>query len=635
MTETNPIAAAIEGAPVWEAPPGWVPPADAPPPDEAQTEKDPCPVVALGHHDGVYVFLSPSGELRKLTVRDMSANGLLSLFSGEPGWMVRNYRRLDKEGNPTEDFVIRGVVGHLIRASEAVGLYDPTVQLRGLGVWASAPGRDGRRAPVLHCGDAIYTAAVAPRDSDLPLVAAAKGAAPPGVQGKWHSAGFRDGNSVYPAKPKMRRPAFDKVAGIEDGTILSAHLDLWNWANRRDRLLYLGLIGMALLGGFPGWRVHGLIIAAHGSGKSRLLELTAAILGPMGSLFNDFTEAGVRNVLGGEARVALLDEAEGDGGSEGPVAKAIGLIRRMSGGEGASIVRGSPGQIANASTVTGCAILAGINPPALTPQDRSRIHAFEIVKRVGDPTGEAKVIAAIAWAHANSARLRARAITRWDIFAKAVALYRPALIMAGCDGRQADLLAGLLAGRDLLLHDYPPDSDTLEQAVADLAEHIAFTQEEDVEDSDAQQCLSHLMTYETADWRQGERTTIGNMISEAFSETDPEDKNRAALARHGLRLEVDVEGRLGKSNRFYLVVAPRHSGLERIFSGRVGQKWQGRGWVRSLSRLLPDISRWPSPLWFAGTRGRGVAIPEGFLPPPSVAPVAPPETDLAGGAIRE
>ncbi|MCG5240079.1 hypothetical protein ACIU1J_01870 [Azospirillum doebereinerae] len=541
-----------------------------------------CPVVALGHHDGRYFFLSASGEKRMMDVRGMTATGLLALFAGDSAWLIQHYPAFDKNGVPLDDFALRSAVGYLIRACERAGVYDPDLRLRGRGVWRGLPGADGRPAAVVHVGDRI--------------------ARVDGGGFSWHPAGWREGSVVYPSAPRMDPPNFDAPATAEDGQKLLAHFRLWRFVDPADADLFLGWSAVALLSGYPKWRAHAQVAAAHGAGKTALCELLEALCGSMGVPMNGYSEAGVRQALSDEARVVLLDEAEGD--ATGAMQAVIGLIRRMSGSKGAAISKGSPGGMVQRFTVIGCALMAGINPPPLTPQDRSRILRFDILKATSDPEAAARVDAAIAWARTMSGRFRARVLLGAQRFAAAVDAYRAALMAAKCDGRQADVLAVALAGRDLLLHDTPPDSDSMEEVVASLGPRIGAMLADDDEDDDARQCLNHLMTFIPDHWRSGTRATVGDLLAVARTEHEGSGENGKALRTYGLRVAIEPDGPV-------LLVANRHGGLRRIFHGT---RWAEGGWIGTLRRLGTDVTATEKTERFAGGVSRATRIPARYLP---------------------
>lgn len=579
---------------------------------------DPCPVKPLGKAGDRLIVMSPGGEILELNAR-ANANQLVLLFDGHDGWLWRNFNRLTKDGLPTRDFVLKNVFSWLVRQCRAVGIWDPATQTRGVGVWRG-PQAGGRAVPVAHCGDHVFLAP-----------AAASGDAPargPGDEadgwssdtGVWKNPGWQHDKVVYVARPAMPRPDLEQAATAADGARLKEALQMWAWSQGHEPDLLLGWAAAALLGGYPAWRVHAQISAEFGSGKSTLLKLLSGVLGPMGKTLSDVTEAFVRASFANEGRVGVLDEQEQESGTEGKMARLIALLRKMAGDEGAQIGRGSADQQAHQTTVSGCALMAGILPPPLQPADRSRFLRLELRKVTGGDSGKvARIEAEIAWAKAKSGAFRARALLHWSRFADCQQLYRSLVIDAAKgDGRQADLLSVLLAGRELLLRNAMPTHDEQIEAINLIRPLLSSMKDADVESSTAQLCWNHLLSYDTPDRRGGEVQNIGNMI--AFARGEPSGVHAATLPRFGLRLvQVDAE----TANKFphlkkgtdWLLVANNHGGLHRIFTGAIGSRWSGGNWTVSLKQLGDDVIAWPKPERFAGLKSRAIAIPAEHLPP--------------------
>lgn len=556
-----------------------------------------CPVVPLGHDAGSYYFLSPKGEVRRLATRDLNPNGLISLFGGRVEWLVTFFPKRDRDGSPMNDFASRPAVIWLVRACEDVGLYDPATRIRGGGVWRVADAA----GPVVHVGDAVL------------------------IGGEWRKPGVVMGRDVFPARPRITRPAVGRPATVTDTALIAETLALWRWRRPIDARLALGWIGAALLGGYPEFRAHLLVAAEFGSGKSTLMKFFQAVMGDQSSLWNDFTEAGVKQALSGEARAILLDEAEQGGATGARMAGVIELIRRMSTGEGASSVRGSPGGGATQSTVTGCTCMASVNAPPLKPADRSRIHRVDILKNTGAPGAREKVLAAIGRAAELSGAIRARVVLKWRLYAECLGRWHAALMADGCDGRQADMLSALLAGRDVMLHDAPPDSDTMADELVELGPVIRAMRLADQEDSDGQQCLAALLGFVPDHWRSGAKVTLGQMVMTALTEPDG-GENDKAIRLSGLRIMRGAKG-----DAVGMAVAHAHPGLDRIFAH--GGRWSGGGWSTSVERLGEDVQPWPKPLRFAGVQSRALIVPRRYLPESDDVPDdAPPPTPPPGGA---
>jgi hypothetical protein len=460
------------------------------------------------------------------------------------------------------------------------GLFDPSTPVRGPGVWRTA-----KNDLVVHAGDAL--AVLAPED--CLKIADSKAAL------DWQSAGQVIDNGLYAAAPRCLRPAL-KPASRAAGNRLLAGLRLWTYDDKRAADMVLGFIGASYLGGAPAWRVHLLISAQGGSGKTWLMNFIEAALGGMGAYANDFTEAGIRQSLTGESRVLLLDEAEGEDGTISKVQSVIQLLRRMSSGGGANVMRGSSSGRAQNFQLTGCAAMAAILPPPLKPQDRSRICQINVVRPAsGDHAAAAaeRATAAIAEMRDLAPGFRMRALAGWPRFLDTFAAYRATLVGSGLSGRNADTLATLLAGRDLLLNDEMPDADSIAQDVEHFAPFMAAAEEAE-DEGEGQQCLTHLLSSPFDRWRDGERATIAEMMI---------DRRADLLGRIGIKLvKLDEGGGL--------LIANRHVGLNRIFEG---SNWSDGRWVTAL-RYLEGAKPLTDPTRFAGVLARATFLPQLYMP---------------------
>jgi hypothetical protein len=208
------------------------------------------------------------------------------------------------------------------------------------------------------------------------------------------------------------------------------------------------------------------------------------------------------------------------------------------------------------------------------------------------------------------------------VFDQAWPIWRSALMKAGCDGRQGDVAATLLAGRDLLLFDGPPDQDSIDHMLDLLVPLISELSISEAEDSDGQQCLATLLGFVPNYWRSGARLTIGQMIALALAEPSLDGEYARALRVYGMRLQRTPSG-------IVLIVANRHEGLKRIY--RDTQRWGDGAWPVSLGRLGEDVLAFKDSLWFAGVKSRGMAVPAHYLPAPQAGDQSP---DTPNGTER-
>jgi hypothetical protein len=202
--------------------------------------------------------------------------------------------------------------------TSAAGLFDTTMARRGIGVW-----RVAGDLLALHLGDKVTV-----HDAEARRV---------------RDAGFRDWGALWPAHPAIpveRRPA--RKASAAEAASIEKVFARWNWGVQPQASIFFGLWAAHLCGAAVRWRPHGLLVGPPGSGKTTLMTCYAA-LSPLAYMLNDYTEAGLRQMLTGSARPLLLDEAEGDAEGVNRLQRVVELLRKASGGDGAQAVRGSAG----------------------------------------------------------------------------------------------------------------------------------------------------------------------------------------------------------------------------------------------------------------------------------------------------
>ena len=506
--------------------------------------------------------------------RGLDEAGLDELFDGATGWLFEVFPRTDKDG-VIVGFNPRKARSWLMRRCVRTGLFDPATPVRGRGVWG-----DGEDGLIVHCGDALH------------------------LDGAWRGAGMLRDGAIYAASSPIARPG-DDVAPAAVGRELRDAIGRWNWRDPIGPDAVCGFIGQAFLGAAGDWRGHMFVIAEYGAGKTTLAELVSAALGPAGHpLQNNFTEAGLRQALTGEARALLLDEAEHDEGG-GWVRTVIELIRHMSGGSGARVVRGTAGGQAQGFTMAGAAYLSAVLTGGLKPQDRSRItvvHLDRLTKGIETSGNRERVRQATDAMKRAAPTLWGRAIAGWSRYNETLTAWRESFVAAGLSARAADQISVFAAGRDLLMLDDVPEpgaiADELENWLA-IAGHDA---DDDLE-GEGLECIGHLFSWPLDAWRGGDRRTVGELLLHAM--TDVDDHTRRSLQTLGLRLENHLI-----ADKRLLMVANRHVGLERIFRDT---RWSGQGWVDAL-RHLDGVDAADQPVRFTGMRCRATAVLAVYLP---------------------
>lgn len=536
-----------------------------------------CPVVPLGHANGDMHYLSPAGELRVLAAEKHKREQLLALFCGKEEWLTANAPQYDRDGNLIGGWSPGGAAKLLIKACAGEGLFDERTSIRGPGVWRRPSGK-----LAVNAGNALL------------------------IDGAWQRVGQKIDGAIYTASAPRERPGGKACDRDEAADLLDA-LRLWEYETANGAELVLGFIGAAMLGGAPSWRVHMLVSGEAGSGKSALSDLVKATLGGGASDANDTTEAGLRQVMTNEAGAIILDEAESDETTAGRINAVIHLLRRMSSGEGVKAQRGSPGGKAQTFAVTGCAWLAAILPPPLKPQDRTRIAQVRLQKLTGaavNPGGADAVRQALEDMAELSPALRARAVEGWPRFLETFGAYRKAFLAAGCDSRDSDRIATLLAGQDLLLRDDVPPAEVVDEAPETYRELLVDAAAQ-VDENEGAQCLNRLLTSASPVFRSGSRETVAELVMRAMPGGDRQGgPDNSEIMRIGLKVRRDENGDFG------LLVANRHEGLEDIFAG---SRWAGGGWANAL-RYLAGAEAYGKTVRYTGAAARATWLPALHMP---------------------
>jgi energy-coupling factor transporter ATP-binding protein EcfA2 len=511
-----------------------------------------CPIVPLGHKNGLYFFISASGELRSIKAEALEAGrGVRALLSGygvsTDAWCLGNFPL--KDGGWSH----REAGQWIIDQCNGKGVFDPSsADLRSVGVW-----RDEKGNAIAHCGDQLVL-------SDGQVMT------PAAFQGKCVMIG------AAPIAPPVN-------AFIDPHIIEKFRFELralWGWKRDVDADIFLGWIGAASLGGFPEWRSHLYVYGSRGSGKSKLMELAASLLGEFGgSVLNDATEAGLRQSRNNQARPILIDEFEPDQSARNGSKQdsMLALFRRMSGGGGGRVSRGGADHSAVSFRSLGAAYVTSINHIDLEPQDRSRFVLIDLglLPATSDPLQTMTRLKAFeAAAKSLSTCLRGRMLGqsgRWDETHSAIA---SAARKEGADARQADTIATILAGRDLVLFDGKVDQSRLNE-LRPILGVMAGDAEDSGAASEADNAFDFLLS-SLLKLDRGVRRTIRELLMAAIDGVAilEVDDPSAALSRagiHVLQTKKSIGVRVGRTTQ----VADLYAGT----------KWQNGAHVSALLNI--------------------------------------------------
>jgi hypothetical protein len=548
--------------------------------DSAQIELDAsetrCPITALGTNAGTFWFLTAAGEVLRFSYGQLATKaGLMALVGGQTGlnsWICQNFPRNDRVNKEIGRYSPDAAAAWLMRKCYSAGIYDSLTPLRGRGVWNDNHGRI-----VVNTGNSVL------------------------IDGQRHKPGLRLDGKIYVAAVPMAEPASVPATAAQSQDLIES-LSLWNWQTSIANIVIGGWLAIAFLGAAVRWRVHLLAIGAAGSGKTTLVSMIEAVLSSMALSVNDYSEAGLRQLLTSEARAIVLDEAEGQ---IGRIQKVIELLRRMSSAEGAKVVRGTSGGIPQRFDVNGSAFLAAVIPPDLTPQDATRITKFEM-GALPPGSNPAHIEQAIEAARQLSLGLFARMIASYGRYKANLLIWWSELARKGCDPRRSDQSAAILAGWWTLCSDAVVTEsearEILENPEFSILVHLATTDD----DSSSMRCLHHLYASVVQDSDSRKLSTIGQWIAEASIQSGGEA--RKFLQAYGIRVPPpegdDVPG-------FW--IANRSPALTKLYQGT---DWALHGWGADLKRLDGAKSE-NDPMWIGKSKPRVTFVPRSHMPPVS------------------
>lgn len=543
-----------------------------------------CPISPLGHNNGRYYFLDGVGQIREYGFRDFTYNGVASLFNGNLHWLCDRFPRIGRK-NKTIDgvFEVDDVTQALMQACTREGLFDAGVKPRGPGVWLKGETEVDSDGLVVHCGDHLL------------------------VDGKAQPPGQRIGGAIY-TRARKTDPIAMTPASESQARQLMDLIKKWHFKRPDlDPLLVIGFIAQAMLGGAPRWRAHVMVTGQAGSGKTFLAQTVYAALGGAAHpALNNFTQASLYQAFTGEARALVLDEAEPDE-SHSRVMAVIELLRHMSSGEGAKVLRGSSGGQANDYSITGCAYLSSILQAQLKPQDATRIThiRLEPLPKNMPPDNVRKLEAAMKELKRLSPALRRRMIDYWPEFRERFEIYRAEFMALGADSRAADQMGTLFAGKDTLLYDSALSSERLGVDAAQAFEIIADLRDRREVENEGQQCLNHLLSSLTDFMREGRKYTIGQMLAEA-AETNAGGVLQA-LASYGVRY-ISAKTVNGELIPAHILIATSGDmvGLRRLYQGT---RWQSGGWSQAIGDYYEGAQSHGKTVRFGGAVSKAIRIP--------------------------
>lgn len=511
-------------------PGGWIADEKGLPPD--------CPVEPLGMDGDTLYLIDALGQLAAVAPSSMGQAFIQRLFGNRQNYLYWAWPQLSKSGevNGWRAEKVREV---LYTAAMNRGLWNAVEKVRGLGAW-----RGVHDELILHCGDHLF------------------------VNGEKRETGDVDGY-FYPRRPKIAGPWSQPVDFTGNpARALFAALRTWNWKRPDvDPLLFLGSIGVGLLGGALTWRPSLFMIGDKAVGKSTLQGLAKLVYGGWLVSSTDTTAAGIYQRVGNGSLPVAIDELEAE--ADNRRVMAVVKLARLA-ASGGVMLRGGQDHQGVEFQARSHFLFSAINPPPMAPQDISRmallsIDKLDLSQERSEPVFDADI----------GPKILRRLADQWSDFDAYWEGYRRALKAGGHSSRGQDTYGTFLTCAHLMLGD-----EGMEEAgyrVDDLdgwSETLAAAEVTDDEEN-WRNCLDHLLSSRVDVWRNGEQNTVGQLLDalkNAHDSFNDAREVRRKLAMVGLGL-LDLGNKVAADSHV-LAVPNKGPQLSTLFAGT---SWGGEG----------------------------------------------------------
>jgi putative DNA primase/helicase len=533
------------------------------------------PPIPLGYDHGQYFYLAPmTHQVVALRANQHTKLELMALADTAHFWERQN---IYKNGKGKSGTNWDAAAADLMEKCSQVGPYNPD-RIRGRGAWI-----DQGKA-VLHMGQHLV------------------------VDGAAQPLALADSKFVYEAALSMNQAVAEAIRTAQAAE-LAEICKLLRWEKPISGTLMAGWLVVAPICGALRWRPSIWVTGSSGSGKSTLeTRVVRPVLGGIGQrVQGGTTEAGIRQLLGMDARPVVFDEAEAENThSKARIQSILDLVRQSSSEGGAEIIKGSQGQNGvKRYHIRSCFMFSSINVSLDHLADESRVTVLELrsppphdVQAMADFDTLLKRIDATmtpdfcAGLVARSVKMIPTILANAATFARAVASHLGS-------SRVGDQIGTLLAGA-YALHSDREISPTEAREYVERRDWDDTTSAE--ADPDDRRMLGHLMQrrvrLDVGD--KLKNLTLAELVRLAAGENGEAMATCAnnELKRHGMAWD-------GAKNGVW--VSNTHTALKEHLAGT---PWSSQ-WARTLRRL-PDaepLARDAPAIRFAGLRSRATLIP--------------------------
>jgi energy-coupling factor transporter ATP-binding protein EcfA2 len=505
--------------------------------------------------NGHYVILSrKTGQLVTLSPRSLDENTLRAVVGSQ--YCDRNYAEHDSKLEK-EVFSPSCLAREIREKCDGRGWVDLS-RVRSPGFYFDA----GQL--VVHFGNEVYQARGEPVDTT-------------------------PGEALYVSGPSLGFSFNTPAATQEEVRQLEGAVKGFNFQTTFDSVALLGWFVTAVFGAVVENRPILAVTAERGSGKTTLIELLSALLGPQA-----FRRDGVPTVaqviyeLENRSAALLVDEFEANSAKKKPVEDFLSLVRTsFTKSTDARIARVIAGRMRSYNPPAGV-LVAGIALPVFDDASDTRTVRVQMQPLTAGsqrPTNPLLDLSNRDAVEEVGAKIRRMLIGRWDILVAAQKAAREMLIGFGHEARAADLFSPLVAGYVALTSEELPSQERL--AALLKACQLTTVVVKDVQ-RDGEVCLSLLLNrrvaiFESVDGKPVKsheriRDVIRRIIGSG-SDTETRQGLIRQLEKFGLR---PLWRRADNEWKLVVATSEMNSGMRRLMQGT---PWSSGGWKDVLSRL--------------------------------------------------
>lgn len=532
------------------------------------------PFLYLGFNEGNFYYLPTyAGQIVRLTAQGHTPSALGQL-APKDWWDTHYTSETKKGGSKTADWLAAAI--DLMQKSKRFGLFNIS-RVRGRGAWWD----NGR--VVVHLGDMLLVDGVRMELTDI------------------------ESRYIYPYREAWRVDVSQILSNAEAHKLVEI-CALPRWERPVSGLLLAGWLALSAVAGALEYRPSIWVLGGVGSGKTTVQDRICRPMlgGVVISCAANSTEAGIRQMLAGDAISVMFDEFESDDKNQSQQSSdVLRMVKVSATDNGSGVVKGSASGVSQTYVVRSMFAFFSVLANTADAAVLSRVSVLDLLNHGIDEVTTEDFNATCAYIDSVLTpeyveRLRARMINLIPIIRHNAKVFKTQGSERLGMSRLGDQVGTLLAGAYALHsnHKITPEAAREWLAKQDWSNEQSAKNEEASE----WRCLTHIMGHVVQRITTKSGGLIDRSVAELVAIVDYQgdgkvdrDEAKEVLERLGIR--VDVRNKT-------LMVANNNSGLTNIMKNSVSpQRWRV-----PLARL-PGAEKSKKPLPFAKVNSQYVEIP--------------------------